>query len=32
MADLRAGLVSPETARDVYGLSDEELARSGAAP
>jgi N-methylhydantoinase B len=32
MADLRDGLVSLETASDVYGLSEEELARAGATP
>jgi N-methylhydantoinase B len=26
LADLRAELISPETARDVFGLSDEEIA------
>ena len=29
--DLRDGLVSPETARDVYGLDEDELAGVGAA-
>jgi N-methylhydantoinase B len=32
ITDLRDGLVSPDTARDVYGLSEEELAQVGATP